>query len=333
VLRSHLRQYDVAARFGGEEFAIVLPETSCGEAHEIAERIRETVAETPFWAESARQHVSATLSIGVACCPEHGVDPDDLLHHADLASYGAKLQGRNLVLAAGRESVLTPVTSEPTPAAGTTGERRERELPAIEELDGAARPAAAGPPEPGQAREILLRAAADSERVGGAERDWLGAVESGRLRWLVGAVGAAGFAAGAVAAVFGGNHDLRGLLVVVGLVALGQAFALDLELGSISAAPVAALAGAAMFGGRAPLVLAATAVTVDVLARRTPPARAFLDLGDGEPVRDRRPARRLHGRALAPGARPRARDGEGPRPLRRGARRARPRRALHDSAS
>src|SRR5439155_1367263 len=53
ILRKHLRHYDVAARFGGEEFAMVLPETNLREAWRIAERIREAAAGTPIWAESA----------------------------------------------------------------------------------------------------------------------------------------------------------------------------------------------------------------------------------------------------------------------------------------
>jgi diguanylate cyclase (GGDEF)-like protein len=100
IIRSHVRPYDVAARFGGEEFAIVLPETTLGEAKDIAERIREAVATTPIWAESARHAVTATLSMGVACFPAHGSEPEDLLHNADLASYRAKTQGRNRVLRA-----------------------------------------------------------------------------------------------------------------------------------------------------------------------------------------------------------------------------------------
>jgi diguanylate cyclase (GGDEF)-like protein len=102
IIRSHIRPYDVAARFGGEEFAIVLPETSLREADEIAERIREAVANTPIWAESARHYVDATLSLGVACFPAHGREPDDLLHNADVASYRAKVLGRNRVLRATR---------------------------------------------------------------------------------------------------------------------------------------------------------------------------------------------------------------------------------------
>src|SRR5439155_23359306 len=113
ILRKHLRHYDVAARFGGEEFAMVLPETNLREAWRIGERIREAAAGTPIWAESARHHITATLSLGVATFPAHGTDPDDLLHHADLAAYGAKLRGRNRVQRATREASLTAVAPEP----------------------------------------------------------------------------------------------------------------------------------------------------------------------------------------------------------------------------
>ncbi|HWC32757.1 MAG TPA: GGDEF domain-containing protein, partial [Actinomycetota bacterium] len=80
VFRRQLRDSDVAARFGGEEFAVLLPETDGDEAMDIAERIRLTTAETPIWAESAGQAINVTMSVGVASFPTHGTDPDDLLH-------------------------------------------------------------------------------------------------------------------------------------------------------------------------------------------------------------------------------------------------------------
>ncbi len=250
ILRSHLRHYDVASRFGGEEFAILLPETTCREAWEIAERSREAVASTPIWAESAQQYVSATLSMGVACFPTHGTDPDDLLHHADLAAYRAKLEGRNRVRRASRKAVLTAVAPEPFLAVLAEDDDRGRELAATE--------------------DNVFRGRVTEEA---------GALGSRRLRLLVGAVGAIGVVAGVVGAVLGGNHDVRGLLVIAGLVAIGQALALDVDHGSISAGAVAALAGAAMFGVRAALVLAAATVAVDVVVRRAPWTQALLRLG------------------------------------------------------
>ena len=113
VFREELRHYDVPARFGGEEFAILLPETNSDQALEIAERIRRAVSQRVFDFETASEPVSATISMGVATFPEDGTDPNELVHRADLAVYRAKLQGRNRVLTVGAEQPL--VRADRTP--------------------------------------------------------------------------------------------------------------------------------------------------------------------------------------------------------------------------
>ncbi len=100
IFRSQLRHYDVPARFGGEEFSILLPETPPADAYEIAERIRREVAESRFEVETADEPLRATVSVGVATYPEDGLDANQLIHSADLAVYRAKLQGRNCVFGA-----------------------------------------------------------------------------------------------------------------------------------------------------------------------------------------------------------------------------------------
>src|SRR5439155_6406262 len=94
VFRQQLRHYDVPARFGGEEFSILLPETPPEQALEIAERIRRAVAEQEFEVETSEHPIRATISIGVAGFPRDGADANELIHQADLAVYRAKLQGR-----------------------------------------------------------------------------------------------------------------------------------------------------------------------------------------------------------------------------------------------
>ncbi|HUZ82839.1 MAG TPA: diguanylate cyclase, partial [Gaiellaceae bacterium] len=106
IFRQQLRHYDVPARFGGEEFSILLPETPPEQALEIAERIRRAVAEREFEVETASEPIRATVSIGVAAFPKDGGDANELIHQADLAVYRAKLQGRNRVLGASTEPLL-----------------------------------------------------------------------------------------------------------------------------------------------------------------------------------------------------------------------------------
>jgi diguanylate cyclase (GGDEF)-like protein len=100
IFREELREYDVPSRFGGEEFAIVLPETSGEDAVAIAERIRRSLAATKF-VVSGSEPIRATISLGVACFPRDGRDAKELLKRADEAVYKAKLEGRNRVVAAG----------------------------------------------------------------------------------------------------------------------------------------------------------------------------------------------------------------------------------------
>jgi diguanylate cyclase (GGDEF)-like protein/putative nucleotidyltransferase with HDIG domain len=100
VLQEHVRTQDVPARFGGEEFAVLLPDTTHDEALEIAERLRTAVATARFPSGTADTEFQATVSIGVASYPEHGTSPVQLIHQADVAVYRAKLQGRNRVQAA-----------------------------------------------------------------------------------------------------------------------------------------------------------------------------------------------------------------------------------------
>ena len=106
VFREQLRDYDVPARFGGEEFSILLPETEPEAALEIAERIRRAVAEHEFEVDTSSEPINVTVSLGVASFPRDGHDANELVHQADLAVYRAKIQGRNRVVDASDELVL-----------------------------------------------------------------------------------------------------------------------------------------------------------------------------------------------------------------------------------
>jgi diguanylate cyclase (GGDEF)-like protein len=93
ILKEGLRGADVAARFGGEEFSILLPQTTCEEAVTIAERIRRRIETTKF------PKRKITISIGVACSSANLHSPDELIDAADQAVYEAKRRGRNNVQA------------------------------------------------------------------------------------------------------------------------------------------------------------------------------------------------------------------------------------------
>jgi diguanylate cyclase (GGDEF)-like protein len=93
------RDQDLVARFGGEEFALVLPDATREGATSVAERLRVRVAEAPIPAGEGVQ-VTVTVSVGMAIFPGDGGDPAALTAAADRALYAAKRGGRDRVVAA-----------------------------------------------------------------------------------------------------------------------------------------------------------------------------------------------------------------------------------------
>ena len=96
LIIQNIRETDVAVRYGGEEFAVILPETRAGDAAATAERIRQEVQKQPFCASEGLS-ASLTVSVGVAEYPSQCSDRTSLVTAADIALYQAKALGRNRV--------------------------------------------------------------------------------------------------------------------------------------------------------------------------------------------------------------------------------------------
>jgi diguanylate cyclase (GGDEF)-like protein len=103
AIREHLRSYDLAGRFGGEEFVVLLPQAGEADAINIAERLRLNVAAMaiPIAQDRPGEHVRLTISVGVASLNEHTRGLNDLMAAADAAMYIAKQTGRNRTHAMG----------------------------------------------------------------------------------------------------------------------------------------------------------------------------------------------------------------------------------------
>ena len=103
LMRENFRKLDVPVRYGGEEFAVLLPETSLEDAIQLAERFRVTVEQAKFM--NGRERIPVTVSLGVASIGNSPIseelDSEELLQYADRALYQAKQNGRNRI-AAGR---------------------------------------------------------------------------------------------------------------------------------------------------------------------------------------------------------------------------------------
>lgn len=98
-LASNVRAVDLACRYGGEEFVVLMPDTPIEGAHRIAERLRLHVAGAPFRVAGGRELLNATISVGVAATTQEDGAAESLLKRADEAVYAAKAKGRNRVIA------------------------------------------------------------------------------------------------------------------------------------------------------------------------------------------------------------------------------------------
>lgn len=113
-IQSQLRESDLVARFGGDEFVVLLPETPCAGAAAVAGKILKVIQSSPL---SVRDKIiPVTASIGVACYPDHGGSMEAIKEKADKAMYASKSAGKNRVTLYGAE---TPAAI----AAATAGTR------------------------------------------------------------------------------------------------------------------------------------------------------------------------------------------------------------------
>jgi two-component system cell cycle response regulator len=98
-ISANVRGIDLACRFGGEEFVVVMPDTDLSFACSISERLRQSIETTPVKISSAPHMLNITISIGIAGLEDGDASAEALLRRADQALYRAKRSGRNKVVA------------------------------------------------------------------------------------------------------------------------------------------------------------------------------------------------------------------------------------------
>src|SRR3954463_13925309 len=128
VLRNEVRTYDIACRFGGEEFALLLPAADVEEALALAERIRGRVGRERYAVPTSVEPIAVTVSVGVATLGEHGSTIKELLHAADLALYRAKVEGRD------RVRIASPDDDEQVPPAAVAALQQDRPVAPVQKL-------------------------------------------------------------------------------------------------------------------------------------------------------------------------------------------------------
>jgi diguanylate cyclase (GGDEF)-like protein len=111
IIRHGVRRLDTAARYGGDEFVVLLPETARSGAYVLAEKIREGVSDLAI--ETPMDRIRTSLSIGIVTYPEDGRTADELMISADQAMYASKRRGKNRIV--GYVGAATMVVGVPTP--------------------------------------------------------------------------------------------------------------------------------------------------------------------------------------------------------------------------
>ena len=94
-MRDVFRLSGILAKYGGDEFVVILPQTDKVGAFLAADRLRESVEQEPFIGREKQPHGKITISLGVSSYPSHGSTAEEILDKADKALYYAKETGKN----------------------------------------------------------------------------------------------------------------------------------------------------------------------------------------------------------------------------------------------
>ncbi len=229
IIREQVREYDVASRFGGEEFALLMPETTTHEGYVVAERIRKAVESAPIQIPTRVDPIYVTITAGVASYPDDGYEPQQLLHAADVALYQGKASGKNRV----RMSVPGESNEPPVPPAGDSVEEPPPAPAVGADRSAPATAPASPPPNPRDASTPPAK----PRRLP-------------RSAWIfVGAVVACGAALLAFYLPSVGRFDVKGLAILAAFAGAAELFSVDLYGAStVSVSFVAIFAAALMYG-------------------------------------------------------------------------------------
>lgn len=248
IISEQVREYDVAARFGGEEFALLMPETTTHEGYVVAERIRKIVEATPIQVPTQVEPIYITISAGVASFPSDGYEPNVLLHAADTALYQGKAAGKNRV----RMSAPGDRKGPPEPPAPVAAEPPEETTP---------------PKPPTPSLSNLIAQSADDVGVRSH------AIRKGSPSWAMAAfIGLVTILGAFLAAVYVPSitrFDLEGIVILAIFAAAAELFSVDLYgAGTVSVSFAAIFAAAIMYGPAGVVALAIVIAIAHSIKRR-----------------------------------------------------------------
>lgn len=158
LLRETAREVDQVVRYGGEEFALLLPRCPKHEATQVAERHRRAIEDHPFPGQDTQPGGNLTISLGVATFPNDAQTARDLIHRADGALYAAKQAGRNCVVSSSPERRRYPRIHYQVPVDFRWGASDFHRGRTLDISLGGVRLQAWEPVDEGQPLELIIRA-------------------------------------------------------------------------------------------------------------------------------------------------------------------------------
>jgi diguanylate cyclase (GGDEF)-like protein/putative nucleotidyltransferase with HDIG domain len=255
TIRGTIRGNDIAGRFGGEEFAILLPDAGPAEAQALAQRLRLAIEAASFEVSTSPTPIHATMSLGVACFPADGNTTISLTQAADVAVYQAKINGRNRVEMA--SDVPHSITLEEV-----AGERSAEPYATVMCVQ------PAEPPAPRSSATTAASIERPSEPTGAVAQEQAPA----RAWLLVGGVIAIGFGLSFLGANFAIPLDPTALILLAVLAVVAELLQIDLYgSGTVSVSVAVAFAAALVAGLPGVIVISAAIAIGAVIARARGP--------------------------------------------------------------
>ena len=289
ILKESVREYDVVARFGGEEFSILMPETSTQQAFERADKIRQTIEGTQFIISTSVTPISVTVSIGIAGRERFEQPSQEIIHNADTALYHSKLKGRNQTYVCANQAYASFLPEEAPETAHIIAPSVVHAVTASEQPGSDHYEAADSVlVRPVQAEEKPARQEALEDKPA-AEPMEEGRGSQLRVNLFIGAVVAAALGAFAVAVLLspirpGGYSALEwlSLAIFAALVVLTEWSSIELYVKhtTISTSAVPILAGTLLFGPLGALILDATFAITAMIKYRSPFSRLLFNFGN-----------------------------------------------------
>jgi len=278
VLTASVRDYDIVSRFGGEEFAILMGETSLSEALGHVEDIRRAIESAMFDVPTSADPIGVTMSFGLAERHVAGQAPQELIHNADLALYQAKIDGRNRVCIAAEnwtpaeDAALQQVSRTAAPASAASSAEVPRRLnttvPALARATFAEEAHVEPAPMPAS-RVPSATSSSPVHTIAPSQHAWL--IDS-MIAGL--AVLALVFTAFGIR-TFGVTPDVSGLLLFTCVTALAEWLSIDINVRdtSVSTSVAPFIAGSLLFGPVGVVCVSVAAATAAYIKHRSPLSR------------------------------------------------------------